>query len=113
MTRDDIIESVDALRPNIIKPVDKYHWLEVVENLILCHMTQYGEFAPEISEDTLLLGTEYKDMYVYYVISMIDLANGDIAMYNNSCTFFNDMYRTWQKKWRREHIPQKRTEAVV
>lgn len=113
MTRDDIIESVDKLRPNIVKTEDKYHWIEVIENLILCHMTQYGEFTPEISEDTLLLGKEYRDMYVYYVISMIDLANGDIAMYNNSCTFFNDMYRTWQKKWRREHNPQKRTEAVV
>ena len=112
MTKDNVIECADRLRPNIVKSEDKYHWIDVVENLILCHMTQHGEFIREASQDSLLLGDEYRDMYAYYVIAMIDLTNGDIAMYNNSCSFFNDMFMEWKKKWRRENIPQKDTKAV-
>ena len=112
MTKEDIIESVDSVRPNIVNAKDKYHWVEVLENLILCHMTQYGEFVAQISENQLLLDENYRDMYVYYVISMIDLANQDIAMYNNSCTLFNDLFIAWQKKWRREHVPSKNTKVV-
>ena len=112
MTKDSIIECADRLRPNIVKAEDKNHWVDVVENLILCHMTQHGEFVPEISEAELLLGDEYRDMYAYYVVAMIDLANGDIAMYNNSCSFFNDMFMDWKKKWRRENVPPKDTKVV-
>ncbi len=113
MTRNDIIASVDITRPNLVSEDTKLHWLEVLEKQIHSHMTQFGESDVSISEETLLLPHEYKDMYVYYVVSMIDLANQDIAMYNNSCAFFNQMFLSWQKKWRRDHMPsQSKTGGV-
>ena len=68
-------------------------------------MTSFSECDVNVSHDSLLLGEEYLDMYVYYAVSMIDLENQDIAMYNNSCAFFNEMFESWQKKWRRENLP--------
>ena len=105
MTKVEVLESVDKTRPNMASYDTKLVWLNTIEKQIFDHMTQFKEAQVSLSEDELLLGTEYKDMYVYYVVSMIDLANQDIAMYNNSCSFFNEAFLDWKKKWRREHLP--------
>lgn len=105
MTREDIVNTADCVRPNIITHDTKLGWVDVIEKQITEHMTRFNETAQKIHSDELSLGNEYKDMYVYYVVSMIDLTNLDIAMYNNSTAFFNEMFTSWQKKWRREHIP--------
>lgn len=109
MTASDVIMTADRVRPNIVEDDDKLRWISVLEKQIIDHMTRYGECdksSDEIHHSSVLsLGEEYKDMYIYYVVSMIDLANQDIAMYNNSCSFFNEMFDAWQKKWRRQNLP--------
>lgn len=105
MTRNEIIQTVDTVRPNTIDENRKAEWLRVLENDIMEHMEKYSENEVSVSDEKLLLGAEYKYMYVYYVVSMIDLENQDISMYNNSCAFFNRMFSEWQKKWRRTHTP--------
>ena len=108
MTADEIIIGADKVRPNIISEDTKLHWVNVLEKRIFEHMTQFGECDVTPDTQSLLLDESYKDLYVYYVVSMIDLTNQDIAMYNNSCAFFNEVFSAWQKKWRREHTPLKR-----
>ena len=112
MTKEDVLSEVEATRPNIIASESKKRWLNTLENEILAHMTRYGEVTLEAEGDLLLLGEDYKDMYVYYVVSMIDLANQDVAMYNNSASFFNEKFLAWQKKWRREHLPRTGSEVM-
>lgn len=110
MTGGKITALIDELRPNNMSAETKLCWLEILEKKIAEHMSRYSgktitvEHFDENSET--LLGSEYLYMYAYYGVSMIDLANQDIAMYNNSSSFFNDMFQNWQKKWRREHLPQ-------
>ncbi len=110
MTVQSIISLMDTIRPNIIAEETKLDWLYTLEKKIHEHMTRYGETdidEPTVSKDShLLLDKEYAYMYAYYGISMIDLGNQDIAMYNNSSTFFNDMFENWQKRWRRENLPK-------
>ena len=110
MTVNDVLSLVDTYRPCLIGTSDKTNWLYTIEKEVCEHMSRYGEPrspAEDFNLETeLSLGKEYLDMYVYYVISMIDLANQDVAMYNNSCSFFNEMLSSWKKKWRREHLPQ-------
>ena len=108
MTADEIILCADTLRPNTISEETKLHWVSVIEKRILEHMTRFGESDAAVGGATLLLNDSYKDMYVYHVVAMIDLTNQDIAMYNNSCAFFNELFSSWQKKWRREHTPSER-----
>lgn len=109
MTATDVLTFVDAYRPNLITQADKLNRLYAIEKEITDHMSLYGEkhsIIKEITESTVLsLPKEYLDIYVYYIISTIDLANQDIAMYNNSCTYFNTLLSEWKKRWRREHVP--------
>lgn len=110
MTVNDILTLVDSYRPSLCEEKEKINWIYTLEKQIAEHMSRYAEprkVNENITRNTeVALGKEYLDMYVYYVISMIDLANQDVAMYNNSCAFFNDLFSDWQKKWRREHLPQ-------
>ena len=109
MTAQSIVSLMDRIRPNIHDEETKLGWIYTLEKKIHEHMTRYAEntsCCPTPSENSeLLLGDEYTYMYAYYGVSMIDLENQDIAMYNNSSTFFNDAFENWQKRWRREHIP--------
>lgn len=109
MTVSDVLTLVDAYRPSLCEEKEKIHWIYTLEKKIAEHMSRYSQ--PRTADENLTqssmlsLGKEYLDMYVYYVISMIDLSNQDVAMYNNSCAFFNGLFSDWQKKWRREHLP--------
>ena len=113
MTAKTIIECADNIRPNIISTSTKLEWLYAIEKQVCSHMSRYGEADAKIEEiipDTkLILPLEYKDIYAYYIVCMIDLTNQDVAMYNNSCAYFNELFVSWQKKWRRENLPQKKT----
>ena len=109
MTASEVLTLVDAYRPNLITKEDKLTRLYAIEKEITDHMSLYGSehsIDEEFTDNTALsLPKEYLDIYVYYVISTIDLANQDIAMYNNSCTYFNTLLSEWKKKWRRENVP--------
>lgn len=113
MTCYEIVSGIDNLRPNTESEQTKKEWINVLETKIAEHMTQFSECEVVLSNEKLLLGEEYRDMYIYYAVSMIDLKNQDIAMYNNSSAFFNDMFTSWKKKWRRENIPKARKKGGV
>ncbi len=112
MTAEDIVNGADKVRPNIVTHDTKLGWVDVIEKQVREHMTRFNETPAKNDTGVLSLGSEYKDMYIYYVVSMIDLSNLDIAMYNNSTAFFNEMFDAWQKKWRREHMPYPEGGAV-
>ncbi len=109
MIAKEILSEADITRPNLVRQSRKLDWLYAIEKQIAHHMSQFGESdakAEAMTEETeLLLTKEHKDIYIYYIVCMIDLANQDIAMYNNSCAYFNGLLDSWQKKWRREHLP--------
>ena len=111
MTVEKIIFTIDEVRPNNVDKNTKILWLDILEKKIAEHMSRYSEnkilTTPLSQNSETLLENEYMYMYVYYGVAMIDLENQDISMYNNSSTYFNDMFENWQKKWRREHTPQK------
>lgn len=110
MTVENVIALIDTIRPNTVSYDEKVLWVNNLEKQIADHMTRYGEsdvsFSPLTQNSMTLLNSEHIYMYAYYGVSMIDLANQDIAMYNNSCTFFNNAFESWQKKWRRENLPK-------
>jgi len=110
MTVKEIIDGANKVRANLVDDTSKMNWAYTIEKQIIEHMSKYSQTPKNIDSlnlsTELSLGVEYKDMYIYYIVSMIDLSNQDIAMYNNSCAFFNEMFLTWQKKWRRENMPE-------
>lgn len=114
MNAKSVISAADSIRPNLVESYVKYRWLSMAEKQIESMMCMYGEREPQTggvltAESQMLLGSEYTDMYAYYVVAMIDLANQNITMYNNSVAMFETLYDSWRKKWRRENQPKKNT----
>ena len=55
----------------------------------------------------LLAEAPYDDIYVYYLLAMIDFYNREPENYNNSYMMFNEKYNDFAKWWQRTHTPQK------
>ena len=110
----DAVTAADALMPNNFMQMQKRKWIYTLESKIRYFMSMYGEtdYDDSFTKDDnpkQLLGFEGSDIYVYYLLSMMDMANSDINMFNNHTAMFNSIMTDWQKKYRREHIPKKNT----
>lgn len=92
MTREDILAEVREIRPNeyqdewALKQVDELHQRvlrELMANYII--PAEGGELqAP----------SPYHNVYVYWVMAQIDLANSEYDRYNNDLALFN---AAWQE----------------
>lgn len=107
----DVISQCDRLKPNVYSYAQKRKWLNKVESDIREYASRYSACLPDKSfmdeeNPEMYLDENFSDIYVYYLISMIDLSNQEYALYNNSSTFFNSAMNSWQKKYRREHCPR-------
>ena len=106
----DVISACDNLKPNEYSQNKKREWVNKIESDIRRYATMYSGkkadmgFKNEINPE-LYLGDEFSDVYVYYLISMIDLSNQEYMLYNNSAQFFNSALSNWKKHHRRENIP--------
>ena len=110
MTVTDIITECDRIKPNEYSYAQKRKWIDKVESEIRQYAALYSGHYDDMSfvsqeNPVLFLGSDNSDIYLYYLISMIDLSNQEYALYNNSSSFYNDRLRKWQKKFRRENMP--------
>ena len=118
MTATDIITKCDTIKPNEYSYFQKRKWLNTIESEIRQYVSLYSEETADLSfvseeNPVLFLGEEFCDIYLYYIISMIDISNQEYALYNNSSTFYNDKLRTWQKKYRRDNVPKCKTSIKI
>ena len=109
---------VDSLKPNMYSQSLKRSWLNSAEIKIREFMAMYNNTLFDdgfIEEDnpTLTLKEDKADLYVYYVMAMIDLSNQDITLYNNNVIIFSDMFEDFKKQYRRENTPQKNTVTAI
>lgn len=113
----EIIDSVDALKPNTYTPEEKVKWLskldESIHNEIVMtheHTEEEAVFVPydeqTDKETELLVKSPYDyDLYTAYLESKIDYYNGEMARYNNSVSMFNNAYSTYAKFYNRGRTP--------
>ena len=106
----DVICECDKIKPNEYAYQQKRKWVDKIEHEIREYASMYsGEKADMTFKDTenpvLYLGREHMDIYLYYVISMIDLSNQEYALYNNSSSYFNSVFSDWKKFYRRKNKP--------
>ena len=114
----DVIEKCDTLKPNVYSQSQKRDWvynleLQIREFALLYTNEEADNLFLNQENATLSLGNQWSDIYVYYLLSMIDLANCDVVMYNNNTAMFNELLKSWQKKFRREHTPEKTTKITL
>lgn len=110
MTAADIISKCDRIKPNVYSQSQKRDWLNKIETDIRQYAVLYSKDEADLSftneeNPTMYLPETESDIYVYYLISMIDLSNQEYKLYNNSAAYFNSALQSWQRKHRREIKP--------
>ncbi len=118
MTMLDVIGIFDKIRPNSFDFASKRAWVNSIETEI----RRFAALHKDIKEDmsfikeenpTLFLAKNYADVYVYYLVSMGDMTNGEFRLYNISSSYFNSIFEKWKKEYRSINTPSKITNIKV
>ena len=116
MTIQKALDMADEMKPNMMKRDLKISFLTEIEQMIHREIimkhehTQEQETMPEYTPDTdpgtaLLIPSPYDMLYVYWMMSKIDLQNLEMDKYNNDTALFSNAYATMGDWYRREHMP--------
>lgn len=116
MTIIEAINRIDLLKPNSYSQEDKISWLsnldgEVKANIIDTHegsenVTFNGYHADTDLDTVLLVPAPYDDIYIKWLESQIDYANGENAKFNNSIAMYNATYSAFARYYNRTHLPK-------
>lgn len=63
---------------------------------------------PEDGDKPLFAPVEYGELYVFYVIAMVEFYTREYGSYNNTIILFNDRLSDFLRAWRRAHRPAPR-----
>ena len=116
----EALDLADQMKPNMMGRPVKIAYLQEIDQLIheeilLKHEhTQAEEVTPEYDTDTpetteLLVPDPYSMLYVYWLMSKIDLLNMEMDKYNNDRALFENAYDTMSDWWTRTKMPVRRT----
>lgn len=119
MTIDQVIHTVDGLKPNQIERARKIDWLEkldrrIYQDLMCTHERGNGQEVPDRFDgygqdsdpDTVLLAPPpYDEIYRFFLEMHIDLVNQEYDKYNNSAVLYANAWGQLARMWNREHRP--------
>lgn len=115
MTIIEAINRIDMLKPNTYSQQEKVKWLSSIDGIIKKEIIDTHEGAEAVSyagyDDNTSLTTEllvpapYDDVYLRWLETQIDYANGEYARYNNDVEAYNDAYSAFQRYYNRTHMP--------
>lgn len=123
MTLQEAIETTDEMKANMMSSTLKYKYLTEIEQLIFDEIVMRHEHPAEILKPTyteetdplteLLVPEPYTMVYVYWLMSKIDMQNQEDGRYNVDRAQFEDAYRTMSDWWTREHRPLQRVREFI
>ena len=123
MTILEAINRVDTTKPNSYTQPEKVDWLSTLDGLIkkeIIDTHKGGEtivfegYTPDTSLDTVLLvPAPYDDIYIRWLESRIDYANGEYGKYNNSATAYNTAFETYSLYYHRNNMPKHTTKRFI
>ena len=115
MTLMGAINHIDAVKPNGYSQTDKIKWLSALDGIVKAEIidTHEGdEYVPFTGYDEqtsltqeLLIPRPYDDVYIKWLESQIDYANGEYKKYNNSIAVYNKALSDFEKAYNRTHMP--------
>ncbi len=113
----DVISAVNSLMPNEYDDAQKIAWLNEVDGQVYREVVQTHEieasftgYSEGTNQNTVLLVPEpYSQLYQWYLMAQIDLANQEINKYNNHISLFNSAYLTYQDFANRTAAPKRKT----
>ena len=101
----EAIAAADELRINTVSDEQKHRWIYELE----CRVAEMmGRDTPKYefpSDEEVLLPPQHQDVYVRYLVAMIDHYNGENELYVNDITVFEDAYKDASIWWVKHHRP--------
>ena len=96
----EVIERVDAVKPNAFDSLAKVEWLNTLEgriaaDVLLLAPAELGQLRyrwPEDRDTELLLAPPHDDIYGLWLQAKIDEANGEYNKYQNTMQIYNEHY---------------------
>lgn len=116
MTILEVINRVDTTKPNSYTQAEKVDWLSTLDGIIkkeIIDTHEGGEaivfegYTPDTSLDTeLLVPAPYDEIYIRWLESRIDYANGEYGKYNNSATAYNTTFEAYARYYNKHNVPK-------
>lgn len=101
----DAIAAADELRINSISDEQKTRWVHELDCRIAEAMGKEFPAWEFPSERELLMPVPYEDIYVTYLVAMIDHCNGEGELYVNDMAVFDNKYSLALGWWIRNNRP--------
>ena len=116
MLLQEAIDMADEMKPNMMSSRLKHKYLTEIEQLIHAEIlmkhahTPEQETKPEYTEESeretvLLVPDPYSMVYVYWLMSKIDIQNQEDGRYNIDRAHFENAYQTMSDWWNRTYLP--------
>ena len=116
MKLQEAVDITDDMKPNMMKRPLKFKYLTEIEQLIHQEIvmkhehTEQQEEMPVYTEETdpetvLIVPDPYSMVYVYWLMSKIDIQNQEDARYNIDRAHFEQAYDTMSDWYTRNHMP--------
>ena len=111
------LDLADQMKPNMMPRAVKIGFLQeldqkIYREILLKHEhTAEQEVLPEYDTDTpdgteLLVPDPYaRELYMYWLMSQIDMLNQETEKFNNDRAMFDNAYEQMSDWWTREHMP--------
>lgn len=116
MTIQEALDQLDEMKPNMMSRRLKMKYLTEIEQLIFDEIVMKHEHDPELvekpvyTEDSepgteLIIQDPYSMVYVYWLMTKVDIQNQEDARYNIDRMHFENAYNTMSDWYTREHMP--------
>ena len=124
MTIQDAIATADEMKANTMSPRLKYKYLTEIEQLVHGEIvmkhehTAAQETKPVYTEETdklteLIIPDPYSMLYVYWLLTKIDMQNQEDGRYNVDRAHFENAWDTMSDWYTRSHMPIQRTREFL
>lgn len=116
MTIMEVLYRIDEVKPNSYSQPEKIKWLSTLDGVIKSEIVDTHEGGEGVvfngyNEDSdlateLLVPAPYDDIYLRWLETQIDYANGEYGKYNNSMAMYNTAYTSFANYYNRTHMPK-------
>lgn len=124
MTIQEALDQLDEMKPNMMSRKLKVKYLTEIEQLIWAEIIMKHEHPAEIevkpvyNEETdpgsvLLIPDPYSEVYVYWLMTKVDIQNQEDSRYAVDRAHFENSYDTMSDWYTREHMPISRVREFL
>lgn len=111
----EAIERIDAQKHNTFSTAEKIAWLSELDGRVKLeiHDTHEGfdeepfpGYGPEDTQQVLLVGAPFEELYLHYLESRMDYRTGEAARCANALAHFDNVWKAYRNYVNQTHRPK-------